>query len=334
MSLLEELKQKMNEAEQNYKQNKQNYEDAYNQINKKTDEVKRLVKENNKNNTCMQDVLAKIIYAEENYVAAQMAVIEAQKIYDIVEEKEALDCMLNAEIEYKIIFRSDEYQKQNPGWVKPVYDYGDPKPHNVVVEQSRTIDVYNKIKAMQKELKDSGEPDRINFLNERIASYGLMQNDLITTEATISYNTANKTLQVAKKIASDALQKYETEKLFFFNAHLTDTLSNAERKRSNFEMVEVMLKQINVLQNWMNETKMCEEKRVEEKRSEEKRAEEKRAEEKRAEEKQAEEKRITRACKFGFICAIFCIALTWFRNKDFEYPLIDVTPPVGYLGMQ
>ena len=52
------------------------------------------------------------------------------------------------------------------------------------------------------------------------------------------------------------------------------------------------------------------------------------------EEKRAEEKRITRAWKFGFICAVFGIALTWFRNKDFEYPLIDVTPPVGYLGMQ
>jgi hypothetical protein len=185
-------------------------------------------------------------------------------------------------------------------------------------------------------------------------------------------------------MVSDALQKYKEEKVNFFKAHLIETLSDAEWKRSNFEMVDNMLKQITVLQNWMNETKICkekrakekrdkekrdeekrakekraeeklaeekrsEEKRAEEKRAEEKRAEEKRAEEKRAEEKlaeeklaeeklaeekRAEEKRITRVWTFGFICAVFGVGLTWFRNKDFEYLLIDVTAPVGYLGMQ
>ena len=60
------------------------------EINEKTDEVERLVKEekclveeDKKNNTCLQDVLAKIVCAEENYVAAQMVVIEATKAYVI-----------------------------------------------------------------------------------------------------------------------------------------------------------------------------------------------------------------------------------------------------------
>ena len=60
------------------------------EINEKTDEVERLVKEekclveeDKKNNTCLQDVLAKIVCAEENYVAAQMVVTEANKAHVI-----------------------------------------------------------------------------------------------------------------------------------------------------------------------------------------------------------------------------------------------------------
>jgi hypothetical protein len=52
------------------------------------------------------------------------------------------------------------------------------------------------------------------------------------------------------------------------------------------------------------------------------------------EEKQAKEKHISRLCFFGFICTVFGVGLIWFRNKEFKYPLIDVTPPRGYLGMQ
>lgn len=52
------------------------------------------------------------------------------------------------------------------------------------------------------------------------------------------------------------------------------------------------------------------------------------------EEKQAKEKRISRLCFFRFICAIFGVGLIWFRNKEFKYPLIDVTPPRWYLRMQ
>jgi leucyl-tRNA synthetase len=111
-----------------------------------------------------------------------------------------------------------------------------------------------------------------------------INNDIRNCEASIKCTIINIELQVAKKMVSDALQKYETEKLNFFKAHLTDTLSDIEWKRSNFEMVETLLKQITVLQ-------ACEEKRVEEKQAEEIQAEEKRAEEKRAEEKRAEENR-------------------------------------------
>jgi hypothetical protein len=269
MSLLEELKQKMNEAEQNYKQNKQNYEDAYNQINKKTDEVKRLVEENKKKNTCMQDVLAKIIYAEENYVVAHMELIDAQKIFDtavkeLKDKRETLRVLHEAAMK---AFKEEE------------------------IEADKTLC------AIEKEAKKQ----KIRIArDEENTSFPTMYNH--PKKELTSFTTAHEVLQVAKKIESDALQKYETEKLNFFKTHLTDTLSDIEWKRSNFEMVEVMLKQISVLQ-------ACEEKR-------------------------AEEKRITRAWTFGFICAVFCICLTWFRNKDFEYPLIDVTPPVGYLGMQ
>ena len=39
-------------------------------------------------------------------------------------------------------------------------------------------------------------------------------------------------------------------------------LANLEENRKNFEKVEIMLNQIEVLQNWMNETKIREEKRA------------------------------------------------------------------------
>jgi hypothetical protein len=269
MSLLEELKHKMNEAEQNYKQNKQNYEDAYNQINKKTDEVKRLVEENKKKNIGMQDVLAKIICAEENYVVAHMALIDAQKIFDtavkeLKDKRETLRVLHDAAMK---AFKEEE------------------------IEADKTLCAIEK-EAKKQKIRIARDEQNTSF----VTMYNHPKKELT------SMTTAHEALQVAKKIESDALQKYETEKLNFFKAHLTDTLSDIEWKRSNFEMVEVMLKQISVLQ-------ACEQKR-------------------------AEEKRITRAWTFGFICAVFGVALTWFRNKNFEYPLIDVTPPVGYLGMQ
>jgi len=342
MSLLEELKQKMKDAEQNYKQNKQNYEDAYNQINKKTDEVERLVEENKKKNTGMQEVLAKIICAEENYVVAHMAHAEAikacaaaAKVYNeqryaisaaitalqktetedemeenkafyVVEKeaeqkfKEAEDCQKKGEIKWMMVFYSDEYQKQNPSWIRPTFS--DALLSSTANEVNNIRDVYKKAIIVLNNTRDSREANKRKFINKRQLSYNTMWDNFNKSETRISLTIAQAKYIKAKNLMADALQKYETEKLNFFKAHLTDTLSDIEWKRSNFEMVEVMLKQISVLQ-------ACEQKR-------------------------AEEKRITRAWTFGFICAVFGVGLTWFRNKDFEYPLIDVTAPVGYLGIQ
>jgi len=428
MSLLEELKHKMNESEQNYKQNKQNYEDAYNQINKKTDEVERLVEENNKNNTCMQDVLAKIICAEENYEAAQIEVIEIQNICNAMhkvlieqdherevpikamqlayekDEIKANKALYTAEKEAELKYKEAKIKlnyienainehpfcrellkkqlseaKMPLPYVQHIVDsVSENCRNNKLMYLSKKEQLMNQLPDATRALdnaknilhsaSENCRIHRTSFLREPFESLNEMRNkmnnDRKKSEAFSKYHIINIELQVAKKIVSDALQKYKEEKVNFFKAHLIETLSDAEWKRSNFEMVDNMLKQITVLQNWMNETKICkekrakekrdkekrdeekrakekraeeklaEEKRSEEKRAEEKRAEEKRAEEKLAEEKRAEEKRITRAWTFGFICAVFGVGLTWFRNKDFEYPLIDVTAHVGYLGMQ
>jgi hypothetical protein len=311
MSLLEELKHKMNEAEQNYKQNKQNYEDVYNQINKKTDKVKRLVEENKKNNTCIQDVLAKIIYAEENYEAAQIEVIEIQNICNAM-HKVVAELRHEKEVPIKamqLAYEKDEmeahkvlYQTEKEAEQK--YKEAEIKLNYIEAQINQiTIDVGKELWKKQlpeaktaldnaKNIFDLARRHRglstHRFLTKPFESLDKMRNkinnDIRNCEASIKCTIINIELQVAKKMVSDALQKYETEKLNFFKAHLTDTLSDIEWKRSNFEMVETLLKQITVLQ-------ACEEKRVEEKQAEEIQAEEKRAEEKRAEEKRAEENR-------------------------------------------
>ena len=85
------------------------------------------------------------------------------------------------------------------------------------------------------------------------------------SDANIELNKAAEVLQVARNIESDALQKYKTEKLNFFKAHLTYTLSNTKEKCSNFEKVETMFNQITQLQNWYQQKiKALEEKHIEE----------------------------------------------------------------------
>jgi hypothetical protein len=258
----------------------------------------------------MQNVLAKIICAEENYVVAHMALIEAQKIFDTAGKElndkretirvlhEAAIKALNEDeieanktlcaIQKEAIQKYEELQKS----IRSHSNGRHPNADSIFQRDKEKIDASMNI--------ESNKQKFIIARNEQNTSFVTMINDNKSKEIT-SFYTAHEALQVAKKIESDALQKYKTEKLNFFKAHLIETLSDIEWKRSNFEMVKTMLKQITMLQ-------ACEEKR-------------------------AEEKRITRAWTFGFICAVFGIALTWFRNKDFEYPLIDVTEPIGYLGM-
>jgi len=337
-------------------------------INEKTDEVERLVKEEKclieeekhivkEDNTSMQDILAKIICAEENYKAAHMAytkasetVEAAQKVYN--DQRDAISVSITAlqkteiedEIEANKAFYATEkeaikifteweqlhtkmekevnmeYDMQKKIFITDIFNNErnelNKKCYKDIIE---LLLIFHKTEADMRGEVRSWAPNkdspriameylRINinkikstFYAERQLSYSIIWDNFNKSEAKIPLTTSQTEEIKAKNLMADALQKYETEKLNFFKAYLIETLSDIEWKRSNFEMVKTMLKQITMLQ-------ACEEKR-------------------------AEEKRITRAWTFGFICAVFGIALTWFRNKDFEYPLIDVTEPIGYLGM-
>ena len=320
------------------------------EINEKTDEVERLVKEEKclvkeekciveeeklivkEDNTSMQDILAKIICAEENYKAAQMTytktsetVEAALKVYneqrDVIDvsiaalrktetedEMEANKAFYAAEKEAIRIFRAwEDYhtrlKRECAGMQAKCINETNETNKKCYKDIIELLLVFNKTEAEMIKETGSSAPDKnspsvamnyvtinINkikkyniFYQERQLSYNTMWDNFNKSEASISLTTARTEQTKAKNLMVDPLQKYETEKLNFFKAHLTDTLSDIEWKRSNFEMVDNMLKQITVLQ-------ACEEKRAEEKRAEEKRAEEKRAEEKLAEEKQAEEK--------------------------------------------
>jgi hypothetical protein len=287
------------------------------EINEKTDEVERLVKEEKclveeekhiveEDNTSMQDILAKIICAEENYKAAQIAYTKASetekvawKVYN--EQKAAISAPYEA---FTKKFTEDELEVN-----KAFYAAGK-EAQQKHTEAQRKVNQIQEIKAgliehpiintedLNKQLEEakiaakntSGGwmyADRIirekqtsfngQFYEKQQALANKMNNDITKlheSEVYISISTIRTKACEAKALMADALQKYETEKLNFFKAHLTDTLSDIEWKRSNFEMVDNMLKQIIVLQ-------ACEEKRAEEKRAEEKRAEEKRAEENR-----------------------------------------------------
>ena len=310
------------------------------EINEKTDEVERLVKEEKclvekekliveeekniveEDNTSMQDILAKIICAEENYKAAHIAYTKAtetleaaQKVYN--EQFAAINAPHVAfqkkntedELEVNKAFYAAEKEAQQKlteanmkvnqiqqikfGLIDhPIINTEDLNKQlqeaNIAVSNANTehCSAVGTLRAKTRSFYNDEfsvvNAVRINKLNNDNSNFN-------KSEASISLTTARTEQTKAKALMADALQKYEIEKLNFFKAHLTDTLSDIEWKRSNFEMVDNMLKQITMLQAC--EEKRVEEKRAKEKRAEEKRAEEKRAEEKRAEEKQAEEKR-------------------------------------------
>jgi hypothetical protein len=305
------------------------------EINEKTDEVERLVKEEKclvekekliveeekhiveEDNTSMQDILAKIICAEENYKAAQMAytkasetVEAAQKVYsdqcaairapceafqkknteDELEVNKAFYAAVK-EAQQKLTeanMKVNQIQQIKFGLIEhPIINTED---LNKQLQEAKIVvnNAYTELTSAQRTLSSKTTCFyNAELLGKQQALGTKNYNDLTKlgeSEVHISLTTARTEQTKAKALMADALQKYETEKLNFFKTHLTDTLSDIEWKRSNFEMVETLLKQITVLQ-------ACEEKRVEEKQAEEKRAEEKQAEEKHAEEKRAEENR-------------------------------------------
>jgi hypothetical protein len=298
------------------------------EINEKTDEVERLVKEEKclveeekhiveEDNTSMQDILAKIISAEENYKAAQMVytkasetVEAAQKMYN--EQRDAINAPYEAfqkkntedELEVNKAFYAADKEAQQK-YTEAKIKYNQILEIKVGLVEHPIINTED----LNKQLKDANIVVNNAYTEHRSAQGTLSSKtacfynaELIEKQQTFCTKTYNNLTKLnesevhislitarteqtkAKALMADGLQKYEIEKLNFFKAHLTDTLSDIEWKRSNFEMVETMLKQISVLH-------ACEEKRAEEKQAEEKRAEEKRAEEKRAEEKRAEENR-------------------------------------------
>ena len=255
----------------------------------------------------MQDILAKIICAEENYKAAQMAYTKAtetadaaQKVYN--EQRAAIFAPFEAynkkntedELEVNKAFYAAEKEAQQKlteaqrkvnqileiktGLIEhPIINTEDLNKQlqeaNIAVNNAYTE--HRSVKTVQ--ITKTQCFYNTELLEKQRALANKQNNDatkLNKSDVYISLTTANAEQNKAKNLMADALQKYETEKLNFFKAHITDTLSDIEWKRSNFEMVETILKQLTMLQA-----------------SEEKRAEEKRAEEKRAEEKHAEENR-------------------------------------------
>ena len=295
------------------------------EINEKIDEVERLVKEEKclvkeekclveeekhiveEDKTSMQDILAKIICAEENYKAAQMAYTKATETADAAKK-------VYNEQRAAILAPYEAYTKKNTEdelEVNKAFYAAEKEAKQKLTEAQRKVNQILEIKAgliehpiintedLNKQLQEAkialnnaysehrnvesvqrtktGCFYNAEFQEKQQALANKQNNDntkLSESEVYISMTTAIAEQNKAKNLMADALQKYETEKLNFFKAHITDTLSDIEWKRSNFEMVETMLKQITMLQA-----------------SEEKRAEEKRAEEKRAEEKHAEENR-------------------------------------------
>ena len=285
---------------------------ALTEINEKTDEVERLVKEekclveeHKKNNTCLQDVLAKIVCAEENYVAAQIVVTEANKaqvirlkVYN--DQRDAIaNCtnlqqktMTEDEMEANKVFYTafDTAEKK----FKKVQEFYDNKKKEITTnflnknkqhferpnlplppqfyqhlhetkEWKENEFEYHQTRDEFYRAREDLNSNKIKFNNELHLSWGTMWKNLEKSDAYIELNKAAEVLQVARNIESDALQKYKTEKLNFFKAHLTYTLSNTKEKCSNFEKVETMFNQITQLQNWYQQKiKALEEKHIEE----------------------------------------------------------------------
>ena len=285
------------------------------EINEKTDEVERLVKEekclveeDKKNNTCLQDVLAKIVCAEENYVAAQMVVTEANKAHVIRlkvynDQRDAIaNCtnlqqktMTEDEMEAnKVFYTAFDTAEKKLKKAQEFYDNKNKEFNTIVsnkiheLENKQFYDRRNTPISLWKEIHETKEwkenefeyhqtcdefyraredlnSNKIKFNNELHLSWGTMWKNLEKSDAYIELNKAAEVLQVARNIESDALQKYKTEKLNFFKAHLTYTLSNTKEKCSNFEKVETMFNQITQLQNWYQQKiKALEEKHIEE----------------------------------------------------------------------
>ena len=118
------------------------------------------------------------------------------------------------------------------------------------------------------------------------------------------YKEAAKALQESKLKESDARQKYESTLRKLFKPYLIEALTNIEWKRTNSEMIDVMLNQISVLQTMYQQKT-----------------------------KAPEEKRITNVWKFRLFYAGLGVGAILLMNYNFNYPFINVSAPTGYLAM-
>ena len=312
------------------------------EINKKTQEVERLTKEETclikkeDNNNCSEliVVLTEIVSAEEHYEATQTAVIEAEKIFFATSKVCADE---RAAVELAIDVASKAAPEENMETNKAFY--------TAVIEAEKNYkevnDVYLKkkdeLETLCKKLENQNTPERNklvneineyprqvldlarsklykargdlevatnNFMNKQQLSFKTMRDELSTTKAYYSYCETHKPLQEAKLKESDARQKYESTLRKLFKPYLIEAQSNIEWKRANSEMIDVMLNQISVLQTWYQQ-----------------------------EIKAREEKRITNVWKFRLFYAGLGVGAILLMNYNFNYPFINVSAPTGYLAM-
>ena len=293
------------------------------EINKKTQEVERLTKEETcliekDNNNCSEliVVLTEIVNAAEHYEATQTAVIEAQKIVDAmaIETLKIVDANI---IEAQKIV--DQFDCIDTCWL----DMFSKKVDYITTKTQELATAFSKTRPEEKEafycsVKEVAlrtiHPEEIYGCNQYF--FGWL--DKTTPEKKKTYNTMHeklekiykevnepmKALQESKLKEYDARQKYEFTLRKLFKPYLIEAQANIEWKRTNSEMIDVMLNQISVLQTWYQQ-----------------------------EIKAREEKRITNVWKFRLFYAGLGIGALLLMNYNFNYPFINVSAPTGYLAM-
>ena len=334
------------------------------EINKKTQEVERLTKEETyliekeeDNNNCSEliVVLTEIVNAEEHYEATQTAVIEAEKIFFATSKVCADE---RAAVELAIDVASKAAPEENMETNKAFY--------TAVIEAEKNYkevnDVYLKkkdeLETLCKKLENQNTPERNklvneineyprqvldlarsklskargdlevatnNFMNKQQLSFKTMRDELSTTKAYYSYCETHKPLQEARLKESDARQKYESTLRKLFKPYLIEAQSNIEWKRANSEMIDVMLNQISVLQTMYQQEIKARDVMLNQISVLQTWYQQ--------EIKAREEKRITNVWKFRLFYAGLGIGAILLMNYNFNYPFINVSAPTGYLAM-
>ena len=334
------------------------------EINKKTQEVERLTKEETclikkeeNNNNCLEliVVLTEIVSAEEHYEATQTAVIEAQKIVLAKaklfgDERAAVELAIDVarkaapeeEIEtnkafYTAVIEAEKnYKEVNDVYLKKQDEYQTlckKLENQVTPERSKLVKEINEYPRQVLDLtrskiykaKGDLEVATYNFYNKQNLSYQTMRNELNTSKANYSMLEASKVFQEAKLKESDARQKYESTLRKLFKPYLIEAQANIEWKRANSEMIDVMLNQISVLQTMYQQEIKARDVMLNQISVLQTWYQQ--------EIKAREEKRITNVWKFRLFYGGLGIGAILLMNYNFNYPFINVSAPTGYLAM-